>query len=124
MRIRRCRPLLPTTAAFLATAASAAGSLPQLLLSKPMDLKSAMQAISNGGSQEMAKLLLKAMKEQQIKEHRPERACVLGLCGVCAELRQAVVAVMLERISTCWQLAEQSGHIAGQCLAVQKLGGT
>lgn len=48
----------------------------QLLLSKPMDLKSAMQAISNGGSQEMAKLLLKAMKEQQIKEHRPERACM------------------------------------------------
>jgi hypothetical protein len=41
-----------------------------------MDLKSAMQAISNGGSQEMAQLLLKAMKEQQIKEHRPERTWV------------------------------------------------
>jgi hypothetical protein len=44
-----------------------------------MDLKNAMQAISNGGSQDMAQLLLKAMKEKAIadKEHRESQAWAL-----------------------------------------------
>lgn len=45
----------------------------QLLLNKPTDLKSAMQAISNGGSADMARLLLKAVKEKQIKDKEEER---------------------------------------------------
>lgn len=42
-------------------------------MTKPTDLKSAMQAISNGGSAEMARLLLKATREKQIKDKEEER---------------------------------------------------
>lgn len=45
----------------------------QVLMTKPTDLKSAMQAISNGGSAEMARLLLKATREKQIKDKEEER---------------------------------------------------
>jgi hypothetical protein len=48
-----------------------------------MDLKNAMQAISNGGSQAMAQLLLKAMKEKAIadKEHREWQGWAAGSVG-------------------------------------------
>lgn len=39
-----------------------------MLLTKPTDLKASMQSISNGGSEEMARLLLKALKEREAKD--------------------------------------------------------
>lgn len=45
-----------------------------------MDLKSSMQAISNGGSADMARLLLKAMREKQIKDKEEERRECWGSC--------------------------------------------
>jgi hypothetical protein len=37
----------------------------QLLLSKPMDLKAAMQAISGGASPKMASIIISAMKQSE-----------------------------------------------------------
>jgi hypothetical protein len=44
-----------------------------------------MQAISNGGSADMARLLLKAMREKQIKDKEEERR---EYCSTCKALLQ------------------------------------
>lgn len=49
---------------------------PQVLMSKPNDLKSAMQAISNGGSEDMARLMLKALKDRAVGEAEREWLCM------------------------------------------------
>lgn len=84
-------------------------------MAKPMDLKSAMQAISNGGSPEVAKVLLQAIKKQEAAQEVEQASGAYDWHGdyVALAVRAGNIPVLKVLLETGWVLKWQQAEVRG-----------
>lgn len=84
-----------------------------MLLAKPMDLKSAMQAISNGGSPEVAGVLLQAIKKQEGAQQQEQSHGAYDWHGdyVAVAVRAGNMPVLKVLLETGWVLKWQQAEV-------------